>query len=409
VIRLAASLGFAQAGFHAWIASIPVAMAAVGRPDPEIGLVVGSAAVANLLAALASGGLIDRFGGRAAYLVGTLVLFAGAAPIALGLVGAASDSLELILLRALQGIGLAIVLPSVMMLVPGQVPRRRLPTALAVVGVAGNVSLAVTPATSLALLSTWGLPAVGLAVCLSVAGGAVLLWPVRDHEREAMERRPTAFRPAWRRSWLAPVLTTILFIAHWGVVTAYLPQRAQAAGADIGLFFTADALGLLALRVPAGWLAGRIGSRPLIIVGVLVTLVGVALILPPPETWLLVVAGLLCGAGSAFFFPVMALELTFRSDVGTRGSAFALYGLAFGAGIALGSLAVAPIYPLIGFDLALLGGLALVAVAGAIALLDGDLAPPGRAEALTTPSPRATPPPSPSVEAASGALQGRGP
>ena len=42
MIRLAFAQGFAQVGFHAWIATLPVAMAAAGRPDGEIGAVVGA-------------------------------------------------------------------------------------------------------------------------------------------------------------------------------------------------------------------------------------------------------------------------------------------------------------------------------------------------------------------------------
>lgn len=44
-------MGLSQSGFHAFIASMPLAMAAVGRPDGEIGAIMGSAAVFNLVAA----------------------------------------------------------------------------------------------------------------------------------------------------------------------------------------------------------------------------------------------------------------------------------------------------------------------------------------------------------------------
>lgn len=380
MIRLALSLGLSQAGFHAWIATIPVAMAAAGRSDTEIGAVVGAASVFNLLAALASGVLIDRYGGRAVYLVGTLSLFAGALPVALDLVGPQSSFAALIVIRLLQGAGLAAVLPAVMTLVPGQVPRQRLATALAVVGVAGNISLALTPALTLWLLANWGFSSVGLAVCVSVTAGALILWPLVDPERVGVVRRADAFRPAWRRAWRMPIAFTLLFVAHWGVITAYLPQRAEAAGADIGLFFMADALGLLALRIPAGWLAGRMGSRPLLLFGALITLAGIVLLLAPLSTDLLVLSGLLTGAGSAFVFPIISLELTLRSDATDRGSAFAFFAVAFGAGIALGSLAIAPVYSLIGFEVSILGGLALVVVSGALALADRTLSRSGRWE-----------------------------
>ncbi|MER3418394.1 MAG: hypothetical protein C4343_04685, partial [Chloroflexota bacterium] len=58
---------------------------------------------------------------------------------------------------------------------------------------------------------------------------------------------------AYRTSWAAPLAIVVLFVAHWGVVTAYLPQRAEEAGANIGLFFAADGVSVLLMRVPAGW------------------------------------------------------------------------------------------------------------------------------------------------------------
>jgi MFS family permease len=398
MLRLALSLGLAQAGFHAWIASLPVAMAMAGRADAEIGAVVGSAALFNLFAALAAGGLIDRFGGRAAYLAGAAFLVAGAAPVAAGMVDAESTFSALIALRLLQGVGLALVLPAIMTLVPTQVTRERLPTAVGVVGVAGNVSLAFTPALSLALLDRFGLPAVGLATCLSVVSGVAIAWRVRGGRPPDAPAQRFRLRPSWRPAWTTPLVATFLFVTHWGLVSAYLPQRAVLAGADVGLFFMADALGLLALRVPASWLAGRVGSRLVVLIGVAVTVGALALLLLPAETTMLVLSGALTGAGSAFFFPVIALELTLRSDDTDRGSAMSLNAVAFGGGIALGSIAIAPLFPLLGFELSLLAGIMLTALAGILVARDGSLVRPAEALAQTEP-----PVPEAPVSLASGA------
>ena len=63
----------------------------------------------------------------------------------------------------------------------------------------------------------------------------------------------------------------LLYIAHWGVIVAFLPQRAEAAGANIGLFFVADGIAILLSRVPSGWLADRIRPIFLILAGLLAT------------------------------------------------------------------------------------------------------------------------------------------
>lgn len=382
MFRLALALGLSQAGFHAFVASLPLALVAAGRPDGEIGAIMGAAAVFNLVAALAAGGLIDRYGGRRVYLLGTSLLAVAAVLLGTGLVRASGSDAELLLVRALQGIGLAGVLPSIASLVPARVSAQRLPTALAFVGVAANVSLALTPPVSIALLEGSSLQNVGLATAVVVALGMALLFPLSDALPAAQAggaasgSRLRAFRPAWHPSWLAPLAISFLFIAHWGVVTGYLPQRAEAAGADIGLFFTGDAVALLAVRVPAGWLAGRIGVQPLVVTGVAITVLSLSILLLPPTTPLLVISGLGTGAGGALCLPTMMIELSNRSDATNRGSAFGLFSVAFGAGIAAGSIGVAPFFAIVGFEFALAIGIAACAVAGVVALLDRQMRHP---------------------------------
>jgi MFS family permease len=403
MIRLAFALGAAQVGFHAWIAALPVAMAAAGRPDGEIGAVVGAAALFNLLAAFVSGGLVDRYGGRAIYLAGIACYLGAAAPVALGLVTPSSPFPVLLGMRLLQGCGLAAVMPAVMTLLPGVVSRQRLPTAIGVVGVAANFSLALTPAIGLLILDAAGFAAVGLAVCAVLAVGALLIWPVSDHQRDGLPAPSRTFRPAWRPAWAAPLLFTLLIIVNWGVITGYLPQRAEAAGADVGAFFMADALALMALRVPAGWLAGHIGPLPVLVTGSLLTAGSIALLLLPVSSLALIVAGVGIGAGSAFVFPVLNLEMSERSDPSDRGSAFGLYSVAFGAGVAVGSIGIAPVYDRIGFEAAMGIGIACAAGSALVALVDPQMRHPPIARRDPTPTAAAAEPPGERAGARAGA------
>jgi MFS family permease len=380
VIRLAIALAFGQAGFHAWIATIPVALHAAGRPDGEIGAIVGIAALFNIAGSLAVGGLLDRFGGRAVYYAGCGAMALAAAPIALGIVDADSPFLVWLPVRLLQGVGLAAVLPAIQILVPDRVSPARMPTALAGVGVAANVSLALTPPLSLLVLEANGLAAVGVAVCLAAAAGVTLLATEPRPEPvvppapiEPVTRSSRGFRPAWRPEWASVLACVFLFVAHWGVIVGYLAQRAEPAGADIGLFFTGDALALLAVRVPAGWLAGRIPALPLLLAGTAITAVSLALLLLPPTTPLLVLSGIGTGAGGALVFPVLLIELARRSDSRDRGSAFGLYYVAFGGGIAVGSLGIAPVFDRLGFEAAMVMGIVACLAAGVVAVFDAGL------------------------------------
>ncbi len=377
MLRLATSLFLSQTGFHAFIASLPVALLAAGWGDAEIGALMGLAALTMIPAAFLAGGLIDRLGGRQVFLGGAAAFAAAAGLLATGLASPDGPVALLVLVRVLQGIGLAACQPAALSLVPGLVAPARLGTALAVVGVAANVSLAVAPPVSLAVLNGTSLQVVAAVVLLCVAVAAGLTWPAAAADRASRRatggERPRTFRPAWRAAWAMPLLVALLFVAHWGVVTGYLAQRAEAAGADVGLFFTADALALLVLRVPAGYLAGRLGSRGLMLAGIGVTTLALIVLLPPPTTPLLVLAGLGTGAGGALILPPLLLELSHRSSDLDRGSAFALFSVAFAAGIAAGSIGFVPLIDTVGFEVALAVGIGSLLAAGLVTLLDPDL------------------------------------
>jgi MFS family permease len=371
VARIALALGLGQSAFQAFLATLPVAMVAVGRPDGEIGVAVGAASIFTVIASLAAGGLIDRYGGARMFVVGAALLFCGSAAFALGIVRADSPLPLLLVVRCIQGAGIAATLPAALSLVPALVSPARLPTALASAGVAANVSLAIVPPVTLIILDHYGLGAVGLAAALTSASGAALLLAGRARGTgRSSPQRSRRFRVAWRPEWAGPLVTCTLFIVHWGVVTSYLPQRAEAVGADIGLFFSGDAVALLAARIPGGMLVGRLGSMRLVIVGLMVTSVSIALLLLPLSTPLLVISGAGTGLGAALVLPAVLIDLSTRSGHADRGSAFALYGVSFGVGIALGSIGGAPLIGLVGFSGLIVGGIGMCVAAAAVALWD---------------------------------------
>jgi MFS family permease len=380
VLRLAAALALAQVGFHAFIASLPLALLAAGRSNPEIGAIMGIAAVIPIGAALVAGGLIDRYGARVVFLAGAGAYLAAGVLLTTGVVAPDGPIPLLVFARVLQGIGLAFVMPAALSLVPLLVSQERLGLALGLVGTGANISLALSPPVSLLILDAASIRAVALVAGLSIAMSLVLIWPMRTRraqEERLSQSRLSAFRPSWRDAWTAPLLVSFLFVAHWGVVTGYLPQRAETSGADVGLFFTADALGVLLLRAPAGWLAGRVGPRPLIFIGLLITLAALVLLIPRATTPMLIIAGLGTGGGAAFILPPITLELSNRSADADRGSAFALFNVAFSSGVAAGSIGLAPFISSLGFEAAIGLGIAACATAILVHLLDRPPLPAG--------------------------------
>jgi MFS family permease len=377
VLRISLALFLVQAGFHGYTASMPLALARAGRLDPEIGFIVGVAALIQIPAALVAGALIDRLGGLRLFVLGGVAYLGASLLILLPGLDPAVSTVPFVGARLLQGIGFGIALPAGLSVVPRLVPVMRQGVALAIAGSAHNLTLVLLPPLSIIVLDRYGLQGLALVVCgLVLAALAVTVArPLRprpavvDDINDARRR----FGFAYRGGWSAPLAITVLFAAHWGVVIAYLPQRAEAAGADIGLFFAADGLAVLAARLPAGWLADRTPPIRPVLAGIALTLAGVLLLLPTPTTPMLMLAGSLTGGGAALIVTPLIVAISRRSTDADRGSAFALFSASFALALAVGSVGSAPFIESAGFERMLLLAAGAVGLAALVALADGGL------------------------------------
>lgn len=403
LLRLALALFALQAGFHGFTASLPVALARAGVADGEIGLIVGLAALVQVPAAFVGGALVDRFGGLRLLATGAIAYLIGAAVLVLPGLDPATDRLPFVIARVSQGIGIAMTLPAALSLVPQLVAPDRRGFGLAFMGSAHNLTLIVMPPVSLAILGRGSsLEPVALVVAGIVVIGVVLLFASPIRIRPGPESGTGAaiaevgatgevgtppgrgiatrrFGFAFRREWTPPLVITLLYVAHWGVVTAYLPQRAELAGADVGLFFVADGVAVLALRIPSGWLADRVQPRWLVLAGLFLTAVAIGLLVLPAATPVLIAAGILTGAGAGLVLTPLLVEISRRSMDADRGSAFALISAALAGALVLGSIGVAPIIVTAGFEATIMATIVGLALATLVALADPGLAGPARA------------------------------
>jgi MFS family permease len=359
LLRLGIALFFAQSAFHIYSASLPLYFAGLGFDPTLIGLLIGAAGVAELVGALGVGPAIDRFGGRA-------LLLTGAACYLLASLGFMLFAVVPVLavLRLLLGFGLAAVVPSTYSFVPHLVKARSQTVAFATLGAAGNVAAAICPLLGLALLQNIGPQALFLsaAAMASLAGLSATTVPA-----PISVQRPLAL--VFRTAWMMPLLVAVLSVAQWGVIQAFVPIEANAVGSNPALLFTADAISVLASRIPAGWIADRYGPFRLAMVGVIAMTLSPIVLLLPLNDPVLITAGILNGAGAGLTLPPMLAELSRRSDEATRGTALAYFSVAFAVGMIVGASGGGLLYPLLNFHGLLQVG-AILCGFGLIALLN---------------------------------------
>jgi MFS family permease len=309
-------------------AALPLYLRHLGAATARIGPEVGAWSFTGVLGTLAVGPFIDRWGPKRLLLAGMLCY----AATSLGMLALASEGAATAC-RALQGIGIALVIPSALTMAPRLVPLRQ-GTALSVVGALNTVALAIYPAIGLSLYA-WGgaralfVPAAGCAL-VGVAGGSLL---------PAM-RQPVATRRGFGYDgrWTAVLLANLLNFVYFGGIVAYLPiVLALVGGPNAGIFFTADALGVLLLRIPTGALVDRYGPRPAEIAGTTLTLAGIGTLLLPPSVPTLAAAGAGTGIGAGLFVTAVLVTLARRSGDHNRGTAMALSQASSNVGIFAGS------------------------------------------------------------------------
>jgi MFS family permease len=394
IVRLAIALFFVQAGFHGYTASLPLALARAQVPDAAIGLIIGSAALVQIPAAIAAGRLVDRFGGQRLFRAGGTAYLLATGILLLPGVEVGGPALPFLAARALQGIGIAATLPAALSLVPRMLPREQHGSGLAFVGSGHSLTLVLLPPISIAILDAGSLDGVAISVIGFIAVGLLLALrlPVAPLARDVATAAGEARRRygiTFRRAWAVPMAIIVLYVAHWGAVTAYLPVRASQAGADIGLYFAADGVAIFAMRLPTGWLTDRVASRTLILVGATATGVAIAMLLLPLTTPLLIVSGLLGGAGGAIVLTPILVELSRRSSDADRGSAFALFAGGLAAAMTLGSIGGAPVVAVFGLSAALAVGIVLIGVSILLTLRDPSLRIRGPAAAISQAPPAA--------------------
>lgn len=380
MLRLALALFLVQAGFHGYTASLPLALSRAGVPAPEVGLIVGVAPLLIVIGTLATGPLIDRLGAVRMVGFGVLAYLASAAVLAVPSLDVGGATWPFVVARILQGAGYAAAAPAVLSVVPSLVPAERQGVALAVAGTAQTLTLVILPPLSIAALDVGGLPAVSLVVGVLVVAAYLLVRTVRlpDRGTAAVRRR---FGVTFRRAWAIPLAVLFLYTIHWGVAVAYVPARADAVGANVGLFFAVDGILVVLLRIPSGWLADRIPSVRLVLTGLALTSLAIVLLVQQPSTLLLALAGGLIGAGAGFITTPLLVELGRRSDLGNRGSAFALYSAAVASAHATGSIVAAPFVAVAGFEAAILIAGIGVVLAAILTISDGRLRRAGAAAA----------------------------
>jgi len=312
-----------------------------------------------------TGALCDRFGRRKRLI-----------QIGLGLVGLATlcyifanRYLDLLALRTVQGVGLALTVPASMALMSVLTRRETRGSAMGVYSTMRMIGFAVGPLIGGFLQVHLGFDAAFYAGAAFVFLAVLLvqLW-IKDIPMEAKKKSDSTFRII-DRSLLSPGIlsagmATFLAANAFSMVTALENEfnaRLNMNAFSFSIAFSGLMIGRLLSQVPLGRLSDNIGRRPLVITGLL--LMAPATILLGEATTMLQLTILRISQGlasAAIVAPALAVVADL-SKADSAGRQMSVVTMGFGMGIALGPL-IAGLLVVAFFDLPFIvaGGMSII-------------------------------------------------
>jgi predicted MFS family arabinose efflux permease len=326
-----ASFG-AMAGFYLLLSVVPLYADSVGAGGVGAGLTTGVLMAATVAGELAVPRLAARFGYRAVFAAGLVLL--GAPALALP----ASTTLAAILaVSAVRGLGFAIVVVVGGALVASLVPGERRGEGLGLFGIVVGVPGVAALPLGVWLVGEAGYPAVFAAGAVAALAGLVVVpgLPGRAPQREA----PVGVLAGLRTPALAwPAAAFAVTAMAAGVVVTFLPLAVDGGSgrlAAVALFVQAVA------STGTRWWGGRYGDRHgpavLLVPGVVATAAGMAtlvLVDRPPA----VLAGMaLFGCGFGVTQIATMTVMLGRVAPSGFGTVSAIWNLAYDLGIGVGA------------------------------------------------------------------------
>jgi MFS family permease len=349
-----------------YVAKLP----APAFPLPEsvrVGILIALYGLVNSAFQPFMGALSDRMGRRKPLIQGGLILM-GAGTLAFI---AATHFTDLLLLRSLQGVGVALTVPASLALMATATQRHTRGGSMGIYTTMRMAGFAIGPLIGGFLHDLFGFNAAFYAGGAFILLGVLLVqfW-VKEVPADVSAEKARPFRLIDRELLTAGIvglgIATFVMASAFSMMTTLEKQfniRLNETALGFSIAFSALMISRLIFQIPLGRLSDHIGRKRIIIAGLILMAPATALLGEAGSTLQLTGLRLFQGlASAAIAAPAFALAADL-ARAGGEGRQMSIVTMGFGLGIALGPL-LAGILAVVSFDLPfLIGGLmALAAV-----------------------------------------------
>jgi MFS family permease len=360
---LLASFG-ALTSFYLLLSVTPMYAVSAGAGTAGAGLVTGSLMLTTVLAEFASSRLMGRYGYRAVFAAGALLL-GGPVPALL----APHSMVTIVAVSVLRGFGFGLATVVIGALVASSVPPERRGEGIGLAGVVACVPAIVALPSGVWLAQNMGYAVViAITAVSALAPLAAVPWLGGPADRQTATAPAGLLASLRSAGQLRPAVIFAATTVSAGVVASFLPL---AAGVSAGV----AALGLFAQAVTATvsrWWAGRHGDRHgharLLIPGLLIAAAGMTSLIWVPAPAVVIAGMCLFGTGFGIAQNATFALLIDRAPASGYGTASALWNLAYDAGYGAGPIVFGVFVAHTGYPaaFALTGLLILIALVPAV-------------------------------------------
>ena len=333
-----------------------------GAGEAQIGRIMAAQAVGAILAWPLAGRAMDARGRRVVILAG-VALFVVVVGLYLSI-----DSLGpgVYLVRVLDGVAATLWYTALFTYAADLVPVERRTEGLAMFGVSGLIAIGVGAQSGDVILAhaTYRelfLGALGFAVL-----GLILCLPLRDvrpvHSETTVPPRSVLVTAAQRNLlpvWLAAFTFFVGVVALFSFMKTFVTTTGMG---SVGAFFSGYTAIAVALRIFLGRLPDRLGARRMLGFAMSSYAAGLGALSLAQGPWHVVAAGLLCGAGHGYTFPVLLSLVVARARAQERGAATSFFMALDWMGLLLAGPLVGYVIEHAGYGTAFMGVALLLAL-----------------------------------------------
>ena len=322
----------------------------LGADDVQIGFVSSLTAIAAVAIRPPVGRSMDRRGRRPVILLGgVLNVLVTALYLTVTAIGP-----WLYAVRVLHGLAEAMLFSALFTYAADHVPARTRTQGLALFGVSGMLPIALGGLLGDALLNVGDYSWLFLASVGFAAASLLLSLPLPEAPRpvpadpEAVGLRNALVQRDLVPLWLIGTVFSVALTAFFVFTRRFVDETGIG---SVGLFFSTYTGAALFLRIFLGWVPDQVGPKRVLLPALVTLCIGFLWMARADTATDLAVAGVLCGIGHGYTFPILFGLVVTRAPEANRGMTMAVYTALFDIGVLVGGPTLGWIIESAGFSI----------------------------------------------------------